>query len=140
MQEGTSRAWPDTQSTARPIHDDCPWRRNHTPLQIATLGYGMATWNLYNGRKDRAMQEQRIPSGLRSQNESNHRMSGPPNFIRFCCRPTTNRKGPMEVTAYLESAQMLLDWLKDACPGIDTTAEEKRLDKLRQAKFRRHFE
>jgi tetratricopeptide (TPR) repeat protein len=27
-----------------------------TPLQIATLGYGVANWNLYNGRKDRAME------------------------------------------------------------------------------------
>jgi tetratricopeptide (TPR) repeat protein len=25
-----------------------------TPLQIATLGYGVANWNLYNGRKERA--------------------------------------------------------------------------------------
>jgi tetratricopeptide (TPR) repeat protein len=29
---------------------------NATPLQIATLGYGVANWNLYNGRKDRAME------------------------------------------------------------------------------------
>jgi len=27
-----------------------------TPLRIATLGYGVANWDLYNGRKDRAME------------------------------------------------------------------------------------
>jgi tetratricopeptide (TPR) repeat protein len=35
-----------------------------TPLQIATLGYGVANWNLYNGRKDRAMEMfRKITSG-----------------------------------------------------------------------------
>jgi tetratricopeptide (TPR) repeat protein len=29
---------------------------NATPLQIATLGYGVANWHLYNGRNERAME------------------------------------------------------------------------------------